>query len=142
MPVSALTIPLIPSSINVYLTAACDASAPLKSKNMGIKKGSNIVSRTENVPEVRNHFHPTPPTPRKQLTTSSQPSPANTPPPDHPPALSIPIIGLKRAAANPNAKGKVHAWVGIICGAIFGLVRILLDILFLIGIADRASSHP
>ncbi len=32
------------------------------------------------------------------------------------------IIGLKRARANPVVKGKVHAWIGIVAGGLFGLV--------------------
>ena len=56
-------------------------------------------------------------------------------------AVILGIKGLKVAKANPNAKGAAHAWVGIICGAIFGGVWILLDVLSLIAMA-AAASHP
>ncbi len=32
------------------------------------------------------------------------------------------IIGLRKAKAMPSAKGKVHAWIGIIVGGLFALV--------------------
>lgn len=38
--------------------------------------------------------------------------------------LVLGIIGLKRAKANPTAKGKVHAWVAIVLGTIELLVPI------------------
>ena len=31
------------------------------------------------------------------------------------------IMGLKYAAANPEAKGKVHAWIGILVGGFFAV---------------------
>ena len=45
------------------------------------------------------------------------------------PALVLGIIGLKKAKANPEAKGKVHAWIGIIGGAFFSIVFILMIVL-------------
>jgi hypothetical protein len=36
-------------------------------------------------------------------------------------AVVLGVIGLRRAGANPRLRGKVHAWVGIVCGALFGL---------------------
>jgi hypothetical protein len=37
-------------------------------------------------------------------------------------ALILGIKGLKVANAHPEAKGKVHAIVGIVCGSIFGAI--------------------
>lgn len=42
------------------------------------------------------------------------------------PALVLGIIGLKHAGKHPEAKGKVHAWVGIILGGFCGLVWLAL----------------
>jgi hypothetical protein len=36
------------------------------------------------------------------------------------PAFVLGIMGLLRARAHPEARGKVHAWVGIIMGGLFG----------------------
>jgi len=35
-------------------------------------------------------------------------------------AFVLGILGLRRAKAHPESKGKVHAWVGIIVGGLFG----------------------
>lgn len=48
-------------------------------------------------------------------------------------ALILGIKGLKYAKANPEAKGKVHAWIGIIAGGFFGVVYLLLNILMVVG---------
>ena len=50
-----------------------------------------------------------------------------------PVAVGLGIKGLMVAKQRPAAKGAVHAWVGIICGGIFGLgytVAIILFVLF------------
>lgn len=38
------------------------------------------------------------------------------------PALVLGIMGLRKRAANPAVKGSVHAWIGIVMGAIFTLI--------------------
>jgi hypothetical protein len=38
------------------------------------------------------------------------------------PALILGIIGLKKAKQNPQIKGTVHAWVGIVLGALMTLL--------------------
>ena len=43
-------------------------------------------------------------------------------------ALVLGIRGLKHAAANPQAHGRVHAWIGIIGGTIFALGGIVINI--------------
>jgi hypothetical protein len=39
--------------------------------------------------------------------------------------------GLQHAAARPEIKGRTHAWIGIVCGAVFGLANLVV-ILFLV----------
>lgn len=39
--------------------------------------------------------------------------------------VTLGIIGLKRAKRHPEAKGKVHAWVGIILGGIFAILYLV-----------------
>jgi len=41
-------------------------------------------------------------------------------------AVVLGIRGLKKANRDPSVKGKVHAWVGIIVGGLFGLIYTLL----------------
>lgn len=50
-------------------------------------------------------------------------------------ALLLGIKGLKFANQHPEAKGKAHAWVGIIMGGLFTLIYGALTIYMLIGIA-------
>ena len=38
------------------------------------------------------------------------------------PALILGVIGLKQRARNPAIKGSVHAWIGIVLGALMTLV--------------------
>lgn len=40
-------------------------------------------------------------------------------------AFILGIIGLKRKKKHPNAKGSVHAWIGIIAGGIFFVIHTL-----------------
>jgi hypothetical protein len=49
-------------------------------------------------------------------------------------ALVLGIKGLKKAKAEPHVKGQVHAWIGVICGAIFGLIGIVMTVGTIIGI--------
>jgi hypothetical protein len=56
-------------------------------------------------------------------------------------AVVLGIKGLKLAARNPNAKGKAHAIVGIVCGSVFGLIWLVIDALIIIGMIIRAT-HP
>ncbi len=44
-------------------------------------------------------------------------------------AVILGIMGLRKASQNPQARGKVHAWVGIITGFVFGFVWIALLLL-------------
>lgn len=37
-------------------------------------------------------------------------------------AFVLGIMGLKKARQNPQVKGKVHAWIGILAGGFFGLI--------------------
>ena len=53
-------------------------------------------------------------------------------------AFILGIVGLRRAAEHPEAKGKVHAWIGIILGAICAVVWLTLAVLGLIGMIASA----
>jgi hypothetical protein len=41
-------------------------------------------------------------------------------------ALYLGIRGLRNVRANPEVRGGAHAWVGVICGALFGLFNFVL----------------
>lgn len=41
-------------------------------------------------------------------------------------ALVLGIIGLRKAKREPEAKGGVHAWIGIIAGGLFGIGWLVL----------------
>lgn len=49
-------------------------------------------------------------------------------------AFVLGIKGLKKAKAEPHVRGQVHAWIGIICGAIFGLIGIGITAFVTIGL--------
>jgi Domain of unknown function (DUF4190) len=42
------------------------------------------------------------------------------------PAVVLGIMGLRRARLHPEARGKVHAWVGIVLGGLMTLVSLAL----------------
>ena len=46
------------------------------------------------------------------------------------------VIGLQRRAANPAIKGSVHAWIGIVLGAISTLGAILMIICIIAAISS------
>ena len=52
-------------------------------------------------------------------------------------ALVLGILGLKRANEHPEAKGKVHAWVGIIVGGLFGILYLVGTIIFVVEISKK-----
>lgn len=56
-------------------------------------------------------------------------------------ALWLGIKGLKKAKAEPHARGQVHAWIGIIGGTIFGLLGIVMTIIGIIGIVSAFTQH-
>ena len=47
------------------------------------------------------------------------------------PAVILGIFGLKRARAHPEARGAVHAWVGILLGALTTIVTLAVVALLL-----------
>jgi hypothetical protein len=52
--------------------------------------------------------------------------------------LVLGIIGLRKRAQNPAIKGSVHAWIGIVCGAISALFSTLIAIsLIAAALSDR-----
>ncbi len=48
-------------------------------------------------------------------------------------ALILGILGLKKRAANPSARGSVHAWIGIVLGG--GAILVWGGVLILIVVA-------
>lgn len=52
-------------------------------------------------------------------------------------ALILGIIGLKAAALKPEAKGKVHAWIGVILGGLIFLAHLVV----VVGIVVKAASE-
>jgi hypothetical protein len=42
--------------------------------------------------------------------------------------------GLRLAASNPQAHGRVHAWIGIIGGSVFAVFGILMQVVGIIGV--------
>jgi hypothetical protein len=56
-------------------------------------------------------------------------------------AVVLGIRGLKVAGQNPQAKGKVHAIVGIVCGSVFGLLWLLAGVFMLIGLIAAANGR-
>ena len=54
-----------------------------------------------------------------------------------PAALILGILGLVHAGRHPEAKGKVHAWVGIILGGLVILAHVALVVVWM----SAASQH-
>jgi hypothetical protein len=50
------------------------------------------------------------------------------------PAFILGLKGRKLAVQHPEARGKVHAWVGIIMGGVFGIGQLLLLVLIIVGV--------
>ena len=42
------------------------------------------------------------------------------------------ILGLKKAGNQPESKGKVHAWIGILVGGLTGLVHLAFGVMILL----------
>jgi len=47
-------------------------------------------------------------------------------------ALVFGILGVKFANKNPEAKGKIHAWVGIILGSFFAFLYLAIVIILIV----------
>jgi hypothetical protein len=54
-------------------------------------------------------------------------------------AVVLGIKGLGNVKQNPQAKGTAHAWIAIVCGALFGLVGLAVQVLFIIGLVASQS---
>ncbi len=54
-------------------------------------------------------------------------------------AVVLGIKGLRNARANPLAKGTVHAWIAIICGTIFTLAGLAINIAVIAAITFDAA---
>ncbi|MBI3463019.1 MAG: DUF4190 domain-containing protein [Planctomycetes bacterium] len=44
------------------------------------------------------------------------------------------VRGLRLAKENPQARGRVHAWIGIVCGSVFAVLGIPMQIMSIIGL--------
>ncbi len=55
-------------------------------------------------------------------------------------AFILGIRGLMFVKRHPEAKGKVHAWIGIICGGLFGVIWLLVIGLMIIGFVSGRHS--
>jgi hypothetical protein len=53
--------------------------------------------------------------------------------------LVLGIIGLIKANREPEIRGKVHAWVGIIAGGLFGLLWLIVTILSFVSAFESSS---
>lgn len=53
--------------------------------------------------------------------------------------LVLGVMGLRYANDHPTAKGKVHAWIGIVAGGLFGLLWLALTILVAITAIGQAD---
>jgi hypothetical protein len=51
--------------------------------------------------------------------------------------LILGIGGLRHAKKHPEARGKIHAWIGIIMGGFFAAVYTLIFVLIIIGIINK-----
>jgi hypothetical protein len=56
-------------------------------------------------------------------------------------AVYLGIKGLRNVRANPEVRGGVHAWIGVICGGLFGLLNFALLILFVVGMMVAATGR-
>lgn len=52
------------------------------------------------------------------------------------PALILGIVGLKKAKEQPQAKGQVHAWIGVVMGAGGMLFTLAVLVLWVIALAN------
>ncbi len=56
-------------------------------------------------------------------------------------AVCFGVQGLRRVRATPEVRGGAHAWVGLICGGLFGLFNLLLVGAMLLGIAAASMER-
>jgi hypothetical protein len=49
------------------------------------------------------------------------------------------LKGLRRAKEDPNARGRVHAWIGIIGGAVCCILGIIMQALIIFALAAAAA---
>jgi hypothetical protein len=48
-------------------------------------------------------------------------------------AVVLGILGLRKVKAQPEVRGTVHAWIGILVGGFFGLVWLAGTVLAILG---------
>lgn len=52
-------------------------------------------------------------------------------------AIVLGIMGLQKKARQPEVKGSVHAWIGIVCGTISTIGAILIAIGIIVGLLSQ-----
>jgi hypothetical protein len=57
------------------------------------------------------------------------------------PAVFYGLRGLRQVRANPQVRGGAHAWVGLVCGSLFGLFNLALLALLVIGLVIAPKSR-
>lgn len=55
-------------------------------------------------------------------------------------AMTLGIMGLRKRAQHPEVKGSVHAWIGIVLGAISGLGSLLMIPVWLMPLLARFAN--
>ena len=53
------------------------------------------------------------------------------------PALILGIMGLRNARLHPEARGKVHAWIGIVLGGLMTVVSVVVIVAAVVGLAAQ-----
>ncbi len=54
------------------------------------------------------------------------------------PAVILGVIGLKKQKANPIIKGSVHAWIGIVLGAVSIIYNSLFLVLLILALISKS----
>jgi hypothetical protein len=54
-------------------------------------------------------------------------------------AVVLGLKGLRLAKENESAKGRVHAWIGVICGSVCGVVGLVINVAVLVAIVSEMA---
>jgi hypothetical protein len=50
--------------------------------------------------------------------------------------------GLRYAQENPAARGRVHCWIGLICGGLFGLTGMFMQAMTILSVISALLHNP
>lgn len=56
-------------------------------------------------------------------------------------ALVLGVKGLRRVKEHPEVHGTVHAWIGVVCGAIFTLVGLTMTVLTIVSVVAAIADQ-